>query len=99
MSSFGLSGPVLAAPSKRRVEIIWADKAAMCLAIGWAGLLLAAGLMAIVAWGFAGACLLAKDTAVLAVEAGLALVLPIWFALTGIDLLLKGPARRRARGK
>ena len=85
--------------SRRRVEIIWADKVAMCAAIGWIVLLLIAWLMAIMACGVAGAWLLAKDTAVLALEAGLALVVPIWFALTGLDLLFKGPARRRAKAK
>jgi hypothetical protein len=98
-----MSGIVLRRPSfpnsRRRFEIIWADRIAIYVAIGWAVFLLLAWLMAIVACGFAGGWLLVKDTAMLALEAGLALVVPIWFALTGLDLLFKGPARRRAKTK
>jgi hypothetical protein len=99
MSGIHLSAPVVAPPLKARLEIIWADKAAMYIAIGWATFLLIAWLIAIVGCGCAGAWLLAKDTAVLALEAGSVLVLTVWFALTGVDLLFRGPARRKARSK
>ena len=99
MSSIGLRWPALPRLSQRRIDIIWADKIALFLAVGWTGLLAFAWLMALVACGYAGALLLAKDTAVLALEAGLALVVPVWIALTGLDLLFKGPARRRAKAK
>jgi hypothetical protein len=99
MSSIGLTEPILAAPSKRRVEVIWADRTALYVAIGWAAFLLIGWLMAAVACGVAGACLLAKDTAILALEIGLVLVLTAWFALTGLDFLFKGPARRKARSR
>lgn len=101
MSSVGLTTPVLAHPAnqRRRIEIIWADKAAAFIALGWVALLLVGWLFAIVACGYAGACLLAKDTAILALEVGLALVLPMWLALTGLDALFHGPARRLAKAR
>jgi hypothetical protein len=92
-----VSNPVLARLPGRPVEVIWADKVAAFLAMGWLGLMIVAWLIAIMACGLAGANLLAKDTAALAVEAGLAIVFPIWIALTGLDRLFHGPARRLAR--
>lgn len=97
MASIGLTTPRLVRSPRRKIEIIWADKVAAYLAVGWLGLLTVGWLFAIIACGFSGACLLAKDTAVLALEAGLALVLPTWLALTGLDALFHGPARRLAR--
>jgi hypothetical protein len=94
MASIGLTARVLA---HRKIEIIWADKAAAFLALGWVAILSMGWLLAILACGFAGACLLAKDTAVLALEVGLALVLPMWLTLTGLDALFRGPARRLER--
>jgi hypothetical protein len=98
MSNNGAAGPILAPPSSRRhINVTWADKTAMYVAAGWLAALAIGWLMAIVACGVSGANLLARDTAVLAVEAGLALVLPVWFALTGLDILFHGPARRLSR--
>lgn len=71
----------------------------MYMAIGWTALLFVGWIMAVIACGVAGASLLAKDTAMLAFEAGLGMVLLVWFALTGLDLLFRGPARRKIRAK
>jgi hypothetical protein len=98
MSSIGLRLPSFPT-SRQRVEVTWADKFAFYAAIGWAGLLLVGWSMAWLACGYAGACLLAKDTGVLALESGLALVVPIWFVMTGLDVLFKGPKRRKAKAE
>ena len=97
MGGIGITTPVLAHSSTRRIEIIWADKAAAYVAVGWLAMLFVGWLLAIVACGLAGANLLAEDTAVLALEVGLAIVLSAWIAFTGLDRLFHGPARRVAR--
>ena len=75
---------------------MWADKVAIVFALVWVALILICWLLAIVGCGIAGADNLIKGTILLAVESGVAIMLPVWIVLRASDFALIRLTRRLA---
>jgi hypothetical protein len=78
----------------RRELFTWADKVAFFLAVAWVALLLFVWFAAVMTCGAAGGNNVMRATIVLALEAGAALVFPIWLVLRIVDAATGGPERR-----
>ncbi len=95
MDSPSVSSPSIErSKSSKRSPFIWADKAATVFALMWIALIFIGWLLAIVGCGIAGADNLLKGTILLAVESGVAVILPIWIVMRAVDFLLVRPSVR-----